>query len=234
MSYCVNCGVELCKSERTCPLCDTEVVNPKEPWEEPERRPYPKRIEALERRATRRVLLWTASLLLLIPILITTVCDLIYFGRITWSAYVIGSAALAYIFVITPFLMRKPHPGVCIVLDAAASGLFLYSIEYHEGGNWFLPLALPILLLSAAAFLFLAVMFTQKHPLKLVRVALALFSAGALSVALEFVINRYTRSALMFEWSLYVLVVCVIFGIIALLINKRRVFKEEVRRRFFV
>ena len=28
MSYCVNCGVELEKSIRKCPLCNTPVINP--------------------------------------------------------------------------------------------------------------------------------------------------------------------------------------------------------------
>ena len=31
MSYCVNCGVELSPSERRCPLCGTEVMNPRSP-----------------------------------------------------------------------------------------------------------------------------------------------------------------------------------------------------------
>ena len=28
MSYCVNCGVKLAKSEKKCPLCNTKVINP--------------------------------------------------------------------------------------------------------------------------------------------------------------------------------------------------------------
>ncbi len=28
MSYCVNCGVKLKKSEKVCPLCNTKVINP--------------------------------------------------------------------------------------------------------------------------------------------------------------------------------------------------------------
>jgi len=30
MSYCVNCGVELDRSLRACPLCNTPVINPRE------------------------------------------------------------------------------------------------------------------------------------------------------------------------------------------------------------
>ena len=39
MSYCVNCGVELAPSEKRCPLCGVEVVNPAKPWTEPEALP---------------------------------------------------------------------------------------------------------------------------------------------------------------------------------------------------
>ena len=34
MSYCVNCGVELEKGAKKCPLCGTEVINPNEINEE--------------------------------------------------------------------------------------------------------------------------------------------------------------------------------------------------------
>jgi len=41
MSYCVHCGVELAPSEESCPLCKTPVLDPNQPWSEPEERPYP-------------------------------------------------------------------------------------------------------------------------------------------------------------------------------------------------
>ena len=31
MSYCVNCGVELARCEKKCPLCGVEAVNPASP-----------------------------------------------------------------------------------------------------------------------------------------------------------------------------------------------------------
>ena len=34
MSYCVNCGVELEKSEKRCPLCGVEGINPAQPPED--------------------------------------------------------------------------------------------------------------------------------------------------------------------------------------------------------
>ncbi len=44
MSYCVNCGVELDRSEKACPLCGVEVLNPRQPYDDQAPRPYPKRL----------------------------------------------------------------------------------------------------------------------------------------------------------------------------------------------
>ena len=41
MSYCVNCGVELDPSLKSCPLCHTPVINPNELKKEETVYPYP-------------------------------------------------------------------------------------------------------------------------------------------------------------------------------------------------
>ena len=40
MSYCVNCGVELDASLKSCPLCHTPVINPRELKDTPPGFPY--------------------------------------------------------------------------------------------------------------------------------------------------------------------------------------------------
>ena len=53
MSYCVNCGVELDRSLKECPLCNTPVMNPRELNIEPDASPYPARkgqVEAVKRK----------------------------------------------------------------------------------------------------------------------------------------------------------------------------------------
>ena len=66
MSYCVNCGVELEKSEQRCPLCGVEVINPAEPFDFTDVRPYPKHVERLNARIDRRYTATFLSLLLLV------------------------------------------------------------------------------------------------------------------------------------------------------------------------
>ena len=234
MSYCVNCGVELSASEKKCPLCETEVLNPNSPWTEPEQRPYPKKLELIDKRATRRFFLAMASLLMLMPVVITVLCDFIYSRSITWSAYVLGSTALTYVLVIVPFALKKPYPPLCIALDVLACGLFLYGIEYTVSGDWFLPIALPILLIIGAACLFLALLFLRGKLTRLIKAAITLFIIGSVAFAVEVIIKLYTDYRPMFEWSPYVLAVGIILGVLAIITNKRRRFKDEVRRRFFV
>ena len=68
MSYCVNCGVELDETLRRCPLCGTEVINPNQrSAPDPAARPFPSKVEQLERRAVRRFFTVMATLMLLIP-----------------------------------------------------------------------------------------------------------------------------------------------------------------------
>ena len=45
MSYCVECGVELARDLKKCPLCDTPVLNPRQPAPEAAENPYPDAIE---------------------------------------------------------------------------------------------------------------------------------------------------------------------------------------------
>ncbi|MEG1385319.1 MAG: hypothetical protein RSD08_08485, partial [Oscillospiraceae bacterium] len=77
MSYCVNCGVELAESEKRCPLCNTEVINPSKPEHRVREYPYPKRVETLSRQIDKRFLVWIAGMIMLIPTIVTLFCDLV-------------------------------------------------------------------------------------------------------------------------------------------------------------
>ena len=43
MSYCVNCGVQLDKTAKRCPLCNTPVINPSEAIDTVSKTPYPQK-----------------------------------------------------------------------------------------------------------------------------------------------------------------------------------------------
>ena len=59
MSYCVNCGVELCDSAKECPLCNTPVINPRKPGQGQGISPFPEekgQVETVKRKRIKKTL----------------------------------------------------------------------------------------------------------------------------------------------------------------------------------
>ncbi len=233
MSYCVNCGVELKASEQYCPLCRTEVQNPASPWTEPKNRPYPSRIERLNRTVDHRYAGF-ASLLLLIPVIIAIFSNLITSNRLSWSLYVAGAGGLVFVFVLLPIMMRRASAALCVALDVLATLLFLAMTERLTGVRFLFRLGLPLALL-AGAFVFLIVLLIRaRKPGGFVKAAVILFAVGLLAFFCDLTIRRYIGIGPFVNWSVYVTVPCVILSVCALILNGRANLKEEIRRRFFM
>lgn len=233
MSYCVNCGVELADSERRCPLCQTEVVNPNAPWQEPAERPYSRHVDTMLRRIDRRYFATLAALLMTIPCIITVFLDIITGGGLTWSAYVIGAAAVIYVVVLLPFFFKKYHAVIFLGADCAAVLLYLLFIETTIGGSWFMPLGLPVTVSASVCLLALALLFTKAKLSIILKTGAVLIAIGVFVVCAEIIISLYTFHAIRFAWSLYALIPCVVLGVATLVLEHRQNFKERVKRRLF-
>lgn len=235
MSYCVNCGVELAKSEKSCPLCNTEVLNPNQPWKEPRSRPYPREVDIIVRNVDRRYIASIIGVFLCIPVLVTLICDLIYGGAITWSAYVIGSGIVLFVWVVLPLYFKRYRLIPFLVLDCAALIFFLMFINLLNGkGTWFLPLGLPIaggfsVLLVLSAFLFQR----GSGRLFLVRAAIVLIDISVLTLLIEMVTDLYSSGEVMLGWSPFVVLPCLVLAIATQILERRKNWKEEVKKRMF-
>ncbi len=234
MSYCVNCGVELEESLKRCPLCSTEVVNPRLRLPpDPAARPYPSKVEQLERRAARRVFVALAMLMLVIPPVVCLICDVLAAGRVTWSAYVLGATALAYAYVLLPCSMERPRAWLCLLVDCAVTLLFLFAIDWHLSGGWFTPLALPLTLTASVAVAAVVLLF-KKCRARFLCFAGLLLAAGALCALVDLWVSLYLGYTPVLSWSFFVFPLCIILAAAALVLNKRAKFKDEVKRRFFI
>ncbi len=235
MSYCVNCGVELAPSEAKCPLCNTPVLNPADPWREPGERPYPPRVERVMSRIDRRYGAALASLFLLIPALVTLLSNLIADQRVTWSAYVLGALLCLFVWAILPFFCKKRHLVRFILLDLGAALLYLWLIDRSvAGADWFLPLGMPVAL-TAAAFLMAVVLLARYGAVRGLNIpAAAFFAIGLFTVALEALLNRYLGLGTMPRWSWFVLGPCGVIGLALMLLERRNKLKEEIKRRLFL
>lgn len=147
MSYCVNCGVELEKSEKKCPLCGVLVQNPTI-QKQKEERLYPDFI--VQRKNTsyftvNRIKMY--SYLLAFPFFLTLFLNLLINRAITWSIYTMASLVLLWIYSALPFLIKKRTVVKILTIDALATTIFLLIVDLQSGaGMWSLYVISSIIL----------------------------------------------------------------------------------------
>ena len=235
MSYCVNCGVELDRSERRCPLCGVEVNNPAEPFDRDAPRPYPTHVERINVRVNRRYTALFISLLLLIPVFVTVFSDALTSGGVSWSAYVVGGALVLFTWLLLPMILHKPNSYVCVLFDGIAALLFLLLIELITEKSWFLRLGLPLVLLATTYALLITFLCDERRRMELFqRIATALTGAGLAVVGVECAIRLYREAFTWPRWSLYALFPCLVLSAVLLVLDRRERFKSELKRRFYV
>lgn len=226
--YCVKCGVELGKSEKVCPLCNTPVWDP---YGEQNGRIYPE--YPRQEEFPRKWIMLFLSLLLVIPAVLCILIDLKINGRIVWSGYVGISEAVLYVSVLLPLWFKKPNPVIFVPVSfAAVCGLLLY-ICLKTSGNWFLSLAFPIiggigLIVTAAVTLFRYVPKGWIYTL-----GGTIIATGAFTLLIEFLISL-TFGFKMFIWSLYPFTVLFLLGTIVIVIGASPSMRAALRRRLFV
>ena len=233
MSYCVNCGVQLSDSEKYCPLCHVEVVNPKAPWEEPKERPYSHHVHTIMKKIDRGYLATLAGLLLAIPCVITLLIDLLSGGGLSWSAYVIGAVGIIYVSVLLPFYFKEYHTVIFLSADCAAVALYLLLIERMSGGSWFWGLGLPLSAAASICVIVLALLLKKVLSTILLRTGAVLIATGLFVVCSELIISLHTYGTIEFSWSFYALIPCAVLGVATMLLERRKNLKETIRRRLF-
>ena len=235
MSYCVNCGVELGKAEQRCPLCGTEVVNPKEPYDPKAKRLYPRQLDSpLASLQGRRIAALVMTLLFFFAGGMCIFLNAVYAGEVTWAYYPAGALCMLWVFLFPPLMLRiKPAVTFLLsaLLDALALGGFLWMCETLTDGAWFVPFALPVtgmvlgfLILNAALILTRMVKGAYIGVPVMLTVALLL-------VGLECIVDAYLSGTVSLTWSLYALVPCLILAGFFLFVGRYRTVKEELRRR---
>lgn len=232
MSYCVNCGVELAPSEKSCPLCGVEVINPLSTGNEPTSRPYPSRVEKVVNRIDRKYLAGLIGIILLIPITVCLLCDILD-GGLSWSLLVSGAVISLFVICIVPIMYKRPQPLLFLLFDTLAICAYLLMIEFASRGAWFLPLGLPIVLCSATLTALLMLWLRKKRPIALT-CGFAVLGAGLLSVCINMIVNAFLGLSVFPSWSLYSLLPCLVLFVFFVVLNKRNRWKENIKKRLFI
>ncbi len=231
MSYCVNCGVELDASAKECPLCNTPVMNPREPRIESSATPFPKEKAQVE-EIKRADFGWLVSMVSLATAVTCGLLNWLVFPGTLWSLAVIGACVTFWVFMIPVVIYQKWSPFLYILLDGATVALYLYLIaRMADQYEWFYELGIPIVLWVTFMIEVFAVA-VAKLPKSFLAVALYFFTfLGILCVGIELAVDTYVDGARRLTWSAVVLTVCVIIDIAIITTLSQRKLRNELRRR---
>lgn len=219
-------------SEEKCPLCGTVVFHPyiKRPDGE---KPYPVDRKPQE-TASRSGLLFILTMLFLLPLATSLLCDWKINGRILWSGYVGGALTVFYVIVVLPMWFRRPIPVVFVAADFIAAGLYLLYINFATGGHWFLSFAFPVtgglMIIAVGA---VALMYYLRRGYLYI-IAGTLIATGGFMVLVEYLLNYTFGLHDSLIWSIYPLACCLILGLTLIIIACCPPLRESVKRKFFI
>ena len=235
MAYCVNCGVELEKSQQHCPLCGVEAVNPKEPYDPTLPKPYSARIAQMQARVERRYAALIVSILMGLAAVVCVMANLVYEDTFTWSIYVVASLGLLWVLVLFPLVSAGLHPIAAVMLDVCVLLLYLYVINQTSGGeDWYSRLAMPQVLLYGILGLIDVVCWRSTHIYGWQRYGIAVMSAGLAMMGLETLLDLYNAMKVSLDWSWFVVIPSFAVGLILFLLEKKREVKDEIHKRMRV
>ena len=231
MSYCVNCGVELDGTARVCPLCQTPVYHPGQAGRgDPAPFPTERSEVPLGPRRAAAVLL---SAMLGSAALCCGLLNLILLASQPWSLYVIGAAAMLWVFIVPPLLWRKLPLTAATLLDGLAIGLYVLLIAWElDGLDWYLHLALPTTALLAFILLVQVLLIQRRQLSVLSTMAVVIASVAVFVAGLELFGDLYFHGAWAPSWSLVVLIVAGALEIPLIVVRRVPGLRREVQRRF--
>ncbi len=234
MSYCVNCGVELENSQGKCPLCDTVVQNPMEPYDPRAKKPYPPRTPEQNLTINRKYYVLLLSIAFLVPALICFVLDLLS-GAIDWSLYPMGAILMVFVFFAVPGLVSKYRLYTSILADGAAICGYLKLVQWlGKGGIWFDSIVFPLLILAVMMTLAMAASIRQRLVAGLLVPAVALVLIGILAIVTELLIGSSVQHALRLTWSPFVLIPCFLVGLALFLVHMNQPLRSQLHRRLHI
>lgn len=229
--YCMQCGVKLADTEKTCPLCGTVCYHPDIP--RPQAEPlYPQNRQPQPQVSPSGVMS-ALTILFLIPVLITLLCDLRINGTVTWSGYAAGAIALAYEIFLLPGWFRRPNPVIFVPCGFTAVGLYLLYIDLHTGGDWFLSFAFPLVGGLCVIFTTLITLLRYVKRGKLFIFGGCTMALGAFMPLIEFLAVRTFHSP-MAAWSVYPFVALLLLGGYLIFLGICRPARESMERKFFI
>jgi len=199
MILCRRCGVEVEDSALCCPLC-------REPLqagmaEVRGRTSVPEPASGKTGGRVHRWLLEIFSLFALTAALVALAADFATDLSVSWSWYPVLSIGFLWVSsVLLVFCSRRVW--IFLPAEIAAVGSFLFGLDRLTPGTpWFVPLAVPLTLLTGTILALTLVVVRRRRRSPFVAIAMVLLASGVFAMGLDLFLNRYLDQRWSIGWS---------------------------------
>lgn len=234
MSYCVQCGVKLEQSLKTCPLCHTPVLNPNEINSTVLNNgsgPFSTVKGEVEPMKKHDVGLWL-TIVLGSTAITCGALNIFFFSHNYWSIPVIGACTILWLF----FCPRMFFHQIPFSLNLIVSGISVIFYELAitlmtKTDRWFYELCLPITLVLLALIGLSCILYKFVSHSLLVTVLYFFIDVAIFCVAIESFVDHFIRQEIQLFWSPIVFSVCTIICVALIAILSIARLRETVRKR---
>lgn len=234
MSYCVNCGVELERALKKCPLCGVKVINPAEKNTATDTDSLPPNRDELK-RVDRSFWISFISILSAVPIAICVLCDLLYSKSLTWSLFVIAGVFIVWTLSTSAFLFKTFSFFKMVSADMAGILIGLIMLDQlSPGKEWLLHIALPIVMYCYLTGLFIAWLSNMNKIRGLGIAAACVMAVAAMMILIETLLDLSSSGRVDLIWSWFILAPCVSVAALLVLLDKNKRFKQELAKRLHI
>ena len=234
MSYCVQCGVKLEQSLKSCPLCHTPVINPNElnTSNLPDGiGPFATEKGEVEPMKKHDIGLWL-TLVFGSTAIACGILNLFVFNHSYWSIPAIGACIILWLF----FCPRMFFPQIPITLNLSVSAISIIFYQLAitlmtENDRWFFEIALPITLFLMGLVALSGICYKYVAKSLLATVLYFFMDVGILSVVIEYRVDIFLGQGFHIFWSAIVFSVCAVISVALIAILSMKRLRETVRKR---
>lgn len=233
MPYCVNCGVELETSCKSCPLCDTEVIIPKKLKKDIVEAPsYSPNFE-IPKSTSKKYLAFVLSILMMLPNVVFLILD-IFIWQGSVEKFIFAVSAVAWISLVFPLIWKKPQPIIMLALDMLSLLLCIYLFtDLTVKDTWFASLAMPIII-SAWALAAMFIFWLRKPRTPSEKALAGIIAANLMCYVVEICTVVYCNSRLQLLISFAVTAASIPIMIFIIALRKSRRLSAWAKRKFFM
>ena len=237
MSYCVHCSVELDASAARCALCGTPVVDPQAAAAQPQQEAPFAETPFVPKHMRRRFVAYIVSVVLLIPNIVCSLANAIFYADGFWSFYINATSLLLWVVFVFPFFTKKLRPYLMWAFDTVAIAFyifFFFVMRYETKASWYYESAIPIVLFIAFQVLFYMIWVRRSKRHWVLQAAVIDFNIGlaALVIGSILQINRSFTKA--FYVGVIIFISCIVLLAFLIYCYSSKHMRAWLTKKFYV